>query len=93
MNKPELVKKVAEKVEGTKKEAQVYVDAILSAMVEGFAEDKEVKITGYFTISEKEVAERECLKNPRQPELGKVVVPAHKAPKVKLGSEFKNLYK
>ena len=33
MNKPELVKKVAEKVEGTKKEAQVYVDAILSAMV------------------------------------------------------------
>ena len=93
MKKTDLIAKVAEKVEGTKKEAQVYVDAILSAMVEGYAEDKEVALSGYFTISEKEIAERECLVDPRNPEAGKKVVPAHKGVKVKVGSNFKNLYK
>ncbi|WP_204246162.1 HU family DNA-binding protein, partial [Clostridium botulinum] len=49
-----------------------------------------VALTGFMTIETKAVAERECLANPRQPELGKKVIPAHKGVKVKIGKGLKD---
>lgn len=98
MNRDELVVKAIEIAEEkgtkfTKGEMTVAVKSILEAMVEGLKSEGKVSIQSYLTIAEKEVAERECLADPRHPELGKKVVPAHKGVSVKVGSAFKNAVK
>lgn len=50
MNKRDLIAKVAEIVGGTKKDAKMYVDAIVDAIVEGLLEEQKVQITGFGTF-------------------------------------------
>lgn len=98
MNREELITKAVEiakerGTEFTKGEMSVAVKAVLDAMVEGLKAEGKVSLQGYFTIAEKEIGERECLADPRNPQLGKKIVPAHKGVSVKVGSAFKNAVK
>ncbi len=92
MNKQEIITKMSEKVENsTKKVTEQYLDAFLSTIKDGIQSGEDVKVTGYFNFEIKDVNEREVLVNPRQPELGKKINPAHKTVKVKVGSKLKEL--
>lgn len=93
MNKTELIKAYAEKTGLTVKEAgeklQVLNDLIFTALEEG----KDVTLLDLGKIKVVDVAERESLKNPKQPELGKKIVPAHKKAKYSASAKVKEAVK
>jgi nucleoid DNA-binding protein len=94
MTKAELLKSVATKTEGlTQKQIEEVLKAYGEVAKEGIANGDEVPVLGIGKFTSKDVAEREVLANPRQPELGKKIVPAHKAPKMKFSkAEFKDIF-
>ena len=87
MNKVELIAKIAEKEEGTKKAAAEHLDAVISAIEEALALGEEIKIAGFGKFEVKERAEREG-RNPatNQP----MLIPATKTPKFKAGKALKD---
>lgn len=86
MNKNELLKLMAEKTEGSKKEAQAYLDSFVEVVKEAVLEGKDVNVTGLGKFSLKENAAREG-HNPKTGE--KIAIPASRGLKFKASSTIK----
>lgn len=93
MVKNELLKAMVEEAQGelNQKQCELALKAFEEVVKKAVKNDDKVSLTGFITIETKEVAERECLANPRQPELGKKVIPAHKGIRVKVGKGLKDV--
>lgn len=92
MTKAELVQKVKEEFETTEKEAKEILAKFEGIVETAILTDGEVPfVGGKFKVSE--TKERECLKNPKQPELGKMTIPASHKVSFKAGSVLKEKVK
>ena len=90
MNKKELITKLAEKMECTKKAAGECLDAMVEVITGALSEGTEVKISGFGTFSVTERAAR----TGRNPQTGEEIqIPASKAPKFKAASALKEAVK
>ena len=86
MNKVDIIAKVAEKAEITKKDSKEIVDLVFDTIVEGLVAGDTVDVAKFGKFSIKEVAAREA----RNPQTGDtVMVAAHKAPKFAFSSTLK----
>ena len=88
MNKTELISRVAEVNETTKKAAGEQVEAIINVITEALVAGEEISLTGFGKFSVVERAERQGV-NPATSE--KITIAASKAPKFKASSALKNL--
>lgn len=88
MNKAELVAKMAEKSELTKKEAETALNAFMKSVEEALIEGEKVQLVGFGTFEARERAARQG-RNPRNPEQV-IDIPASKAPVFKAGKSFKD---
>ncbi len=90
MNKTELIAKIAEKTELTKKDATKAVDAVFSAISESLSEGDKVQIIGFGNF---EVRERAARKG-RNPQTGEEIeIAASKVPAFKPGKALKEVIK
>lgn len=90
MNKKELVSKVTEHTEMTKKDAGVIVDAVFESLTAGLVEDHEVKLTGFGKFTVKEQAARQA----RNPATGEIVeVPKRNVARFKAAKQLKEAVK
>ena len=87
LNKQELVSKVAEKTEMTKKDVGQVVDSVLETIQETLGSGEEIKLTGFGIFSVKNRASR-LGRNPRSGE--EVQIPASKTPAFKAGKGLKD---
>lgn len=88
MNKENLVKTVAEGIDGaTKKDIAVVVDEVFNTIKNTLASGEKISIAGFGSFEVTERAAREC-KNPRTGE--PVHVDASKAPKFKASKALKD---
>ena len=86
MNKAELIKEVASRVDGTQKDAAKYVTAFQEAVTDAMIAGDEVRITGFGSFS---VTERAAHIG-RNPQTGEQIdVPASRVPKFKASSALK----
>ncbi|MCI6007543.1 HU family DNA-binding protein [Oscillospiraceae bacterium LCP25S3_E10] len=86
MNKTELIAKVAEKSELSKKDAEKAVAAILDTIVSAVAEGDKIQLVGFGTFEQRQRNERTGV-DPRSNT--KITIPASKVPAFKAGSKFK----
>lgn len=86
MNKAELVDKVAEKANVTKKEADTLINAITESVMEAVAAGEKVTLVGFGTFEPRSRAEREG-RNPKTGETMKI--PASTVPAFSAGKLFK----
>ena len=87
MNKAELVSKMAEKSELTKKEAEAALNAFMESVEEALVSGEKVQLVGFGTFEVSERAAREG----RNPQTGKTMkIAACKAPKFKAGKALKD---
>lgn len=87
MNKNELISRVAEVNETTKKAAGEQVDAIVAVITEALASGEEVAISGFGKFSVTERAAREG----RNPATGETIqIAASKSPKFKAAKALKD---
>ena len=86
MNKKELISKVVEATDLTKKDAAVAVDSVFAAIAEAVAAGDKVSIPGFGTFESKSRAAR-IGRNPRTKEA--VEIPASTVPSFKAGKAFK----
>lgn len=87
MNKNELISRVAEVNETTKKAAGEQVEAILAVITEALAAGDEVSLTGFGKFSVTERAAREG----RNPATGETIqIAASKSPKFKAAKALKD---
>lgn len=89
MNKAELVGKMAEKAELTKKEAEAALNAFIKTVEEALVEGEKVQLVGFGTFETRERAARQG-RNPRNPEQI-IEIPASKAPAFKAGKALKDI--
>lgn len=89
MNKTELVTKMAEKSELTKKEAEAALNAFIKSVEEALVSGDKVQLVGFGTFEARERAARTA-RNPKNPEQI-IEVPASKAPAFKAGKGLKDL--
>lgn len=88
MNKTELIAKVAEKSDFTKKDTAIVVDALCDVIKETVVTGDKVGIVGFGVFETSERAAREG----RNPQTGeKITIPASKAPKFKASKVFKEM--
>lgn len=87
MNKSDLVSKVAEKVEITKKDAAVYVESILSSISNALVDGDKVQLSGFGTFEVRDRKER-VGRNPQNP-TEEIIIPASKAPAFKAAKGLK----
>jgi DNA-binding protein HU-beta len=86
MNKKELVSLIGKKLDVTKKDAEVVLDAVSESIVEGLKEHGKVKLD----IGQFEVVER-AARTARNPQDGsEIQVPAKRAPKFKANKKLKD---
>lgn len=86
MNKTELIAKVAEATDLTKKDATRAVEAVLNSITEALQNGEKVQIIGFGNF---EVRERAARKG-RNPQTGKEIdIPASKVPAFKPGKALK----
>ena len=90
MNKVELVTKMAEKSNLTKKEAALALDAFIESVEEALENREKVQLVGFGTFETRERAAREG-RNPRTKEA--ITIPASTVPVFKAGKEFKDRVK
>ena len=90
MNKIELVTKMAEKSNLTKKEAALALDAFIESVEEALENKEKVQLVGFGTFETRERAAREG-RNPRTKET--ITIPASTVPVFKAGKEFKDRVK
>lgn len=88
MNKAELITKIAESGNMTKKEAEVALNAFKDAVMGALNEGDKVQLVGFGTFEVRERAAREG-RNPRTKET--IQIPASKVPVFKPGKDFKAL--
>lgn len=86
MNKKELVKAVAQKLDITQKEVAGVVDAVLESIAEALKTGEEIKLTGFGKWTVVERAARQA-HNPKTGE--PVLVPAKKAVRFKPAKDLK----
>ena len=86
MNKTELIAKVAEKSELSKRDAEKAVSAILDTIVSAVAEGDKIQLVGFGTFEQRQRNERTGV-DPRTNT--KIIIPASKVPAFKAGSKFK----
>lgn len=89
MNKSELISRMAEKSELTKKEAEAALNAFTESVQEALVAGEKVQLVGFGTFETRERAARKG-RNPRNPEQ-EIEIPASKAPAFKPGKNFKDL--
>lgn len=87
MNKADLISKVAEKAELSKKDADKAVGAFIESIQEALKAGEKVQLVGFGSFEVRERAERKG-KNPRSGE--EIVIPASKSPVFKAGKAFKD---
>lgn len=87
MNKAELVSKMAEKSELTKKEAEAALNAFMKSVEEALVAGDKVQLVGFGTFETRERAARQG-RNPRDPQQV-INIPASKAPVFKAGKVLK----
>ncbi|SEN27766.1 HU family DNA-binding protein [Lihuaxuella thermophila] len=86
MNKTELINKVAEATQMTKKDATKSVEAVLDAITEALKSGDKVQLIGFGNF---EVRERAARKG-RNPQTGEEIeIPASKVPAFKPGKQLK----
>lgn len=86
MNRSELVAKISEKSELTKKDSEKALTAFIEAVTEELAAQGKVQLVGFGTF---EVREREA-RTGRDPRTGNPIkIPASKAPAFKAGKALK----
>ncbi len=88
MNKSELITKMAEKSELTKKDTEKALKAFIESVEEALADNDKVQLVGFGTFEVKERAAR-IGRNPRTRE--EIQIPASKAPVFKPGKDLKDL--
>ncbi|CAM5791888.1 MULTISPECIES: HU family DNA-binding protein [Brevibacillus] len=90
MNKTELIAKVAETTELTKKDATKAVDAVLDAIAEALKDGDKVQLIGFGNF---EVRERAARKG-RNPQTGEEIeIASSKVPAFKPGKQLKDSIK
>ena len=87
MNKTELIDKVAQQSNITKKDAAAAVNATLDAITAELAAGGNVQLVGFGTFEVKERGERKG-RNPRTKE--EITIPASKLPTFKAGKALKD---
>lgn len=87
MNKNDLVRVVADKVEFTLKDTTAVVDAMVEAITVALKKGEEVNVAGFGKFTAKKRVSRESI-NPRTKEV--VKVPASVAPTFKPSKAFKD---
>ncbi len=87
MNKAELVAKMAEKAELTKKDTEAALNAFMESVEEALVSDDKVQLVGFGTFEVRERKPRQG-RNPRNPEQV-IQIPASKAPVFKAGKTLK----
>jgi DNA-binding protein HU-beta len=86
MNKTELIAKVAEKANFSKKDADIALKAVLDSITETLTEGEKVQIVGFGTFEVRERSERQG----RDPRTNTpITIPASKSPVFKAGKSFK----
>ncbi|MCM1992055.1 HU family DNA-binding protein [Oceanirhabdus seepicola] len=86
MNKAELITKMSEKSNLTKKDAEVALKAMMESVIETLENKEKVQLIGFGTFETRERAERKG-RNPRTKE--EMIIPASVVPAFKPGKEFK----
>ena len=87
MNKTELVAKISEKTNMTKKDTAIYVEAMLETISNTLAEGDKVQLVGFGTFEVRDRKERQG----RNPQTGEVMtISASKAPAFKAGKTLKD---
>ena len=89
MNKAELVAKIAEKSNLTKKESELALNAFMDVVEETLVAGEKVQLVGFGTFETRERAARSG-RNPRTPD-ETIEIPASKAPVFKAGKGLKEL--
>ena len=89
MNKGELVKAMADKAGLTVKEAGVAYDAFVAVVTDALKQGDKVQLIGFGTFEVRSKAAREGI-NPQTK--AKVKIPASKAPALKFGKAYKDLF-
>lgn len=89
MNKAELVSKMAEKSELSKKQAEDALNAFMKSVEEALMDGDKVQLIGFGTFEVRERAARTG-RNPRNPE-EVIEIPASLAPAFKPGKSLKDL--
>jgi len=88
MNKAELVAKVAQETNSTKKDAEAAINAFLKTVQTALVKGEKVQLIGFGTFETKKRKAREG-RNPRDPEKT-IKIPASKAPTFKAGKALKD---
>lgn len=86
MNKAELITRMAEKTNTTKKEAEAALKAFMESVEEALVAGEKVQLIGFGTFEARERAAREG-RNPRTKEI--INIPASTTPVFKAASSFK----
>lgn len=89
MNKTELIKAIAGKVELSAKDVTAVVDAYADVVADALKAGDKVAIAGFGTYELKKKAERSGF-NPIKKEV--IVIPASNAPVLKFGKAFKDMF-
>ncbi|AHM55554.1 DNA-binding protein HU [Peptoclostridium acidaminophilum DSM 3953] len=89
MNKAELVAKMAEKSNLTKKDAEAALNAFMKTVEDALISNDKVQLVGFGTFEVRERAARTG-RNPRNPEQ-EIEIPASKAPVFKAGKGLKEI--
>lgn len=87
MTKTELISAVAEKNECSKKNAEIAVNAIISAITDALVSGEKVSIVGFGTFEVRDRKEKKVI-NPQTKK--PMIAPASKAPVFKAGQGLKN---
>ncbi len=91
MNKAELIDRIAEKVQVTKKQAEEMVECVTETVMSTLKAGGEVTITGFGTFLAKQRAARMGV-NPQKP-TERMQIPAVVVPKFKAGKALKDSLK
>ena len=87
MNRAELVAKIAEKSELTKKDAEKALASFISSVTEALKDGDKVQLVGFGTF---EVSKR-AARTGKNPQTGEAIkIPASKSPKFKAGKALKD---
>ncbi|HZJ76164.1 MAG TPA: HU family DNA-binding protein [Oscillospiraceae bacterium] len=87
MNKAELISKMAEKSQLTKKDTEIALNSFIETVQETLASGDKVQLVGFGTFEVRKRKPRQG-RNPRNPEQI-IQIPASKAPVFKAGKTFK----
>ena len=88
MNRSELVTKISEKSELSKKDSEKVLSAVIDSIMEALAHGDKVQLVGFGTFEVRERQER----TGRDPRSGEAItIPACKSPAFKAGKAFKDI--